>query len=386
MLSRQITLIIKVTNACDMHCRYCFIEPSVFHKQMANGTAQRVVRIFLDSEHFDYVHFVWHGGEPLLRGRAFFEDILKQQCAEPTRVRYANSVQTNATRLTNEMLDFLLRSGFHIGLSLDGPRAVNDATRLTRRHEMRSPHAIVVDAAERLRARGYRPGAIVVVNRTNVDQPEAIYHEFKANGINIQLNPLARSGLAAVPGTDLGITAEEYGGFLVRIFDIWFDDPNPSIAVDPPRQHIARILGVRGAQHSCHFTRSCHHGFLGIAPDGELYPCGMFQGEPAFKYGNIHAMAPHEVAATALFGKLEKREAKVLEDCAKCAFVDLCYSGCMFHSLKNAGHFDEKDYYCAGYKMYFAHVLKRVHEDMKRSAALPGKGRMNPVEAKVAHQ
>src|SRR5271166_1855180 len=93
----------------------------------------------------------------------------------------------------------------------------------------------------------------------------------------------------------------------------------------------------------------CHHSFLGIAPDGDLYPCGMFQGEPAFRYGNIHSMSPESIATTALFGRIEDREARVLAGCSTCAFFDLCYGGCMFHSLKNGGLFEEKDYYCAGY-------------------------------------
>jgi radical SAM protein with 4Fe4S-binding SPASM domain len=38
-------------------------------------------------------------------------------------------------------------------------------------------------------------------------------------------------------------------------------------------------------------------------------------------------------------------EKKVLQDCAKCAFFDLCYSGCMFHSLKDSKVLAEKDYH-----------------------------------------
>lgn len=33
----------------------------------------------------------------------------------------------------------------------------------------------------------------------------------------------------------------------------------------------------------------------------------------------------------------------------------------MFHSLKNAGRFEERDYYCAGDKMYFDHLIRRTH-------------------------
>jgi uncharacterized protein len=363
-----------------MKCSYCFIEPSVFHKTMKISTAHRTIHAFLDSGFFESVHFVWHGGEPLLRGRRFFEQIFEEQRACGARVKYTNSTQTNATHLTDDMLDFLLASGVSIGLSLDGPEGLTDASRRTRRalpvlnentscsNKHRGAHATTIDAARRIQARGREAAAIVTVNRSNVAHPEEIYKEFRNRRIHMKLNPLTRSGLADTPvGADLGITSEEYGEFLVRMFDAWFDDPERVISIEPFGQHISRILGVAVA-HSCFYTLSCHRFFLGISPDGDLFPCGMFQGEPSFRYGNIHEMAPEQVAGTVLFGRIESREKKVLQDCAKCAFLDLCYSGCMFHSLKDSKVLDEKDYYCAGYKMYFEHVLRRVHSNMIQAA------------------
>src|SRR5256885_1235728 len=97
----------------------------------------------------------------------------------------------------------------------------------------------------------------------------------------------------------------------------------------------------------------------------------MFQGESQFSYGNIHELDPAAVAATALFGRIEEREAKVLDGCTKCAFFDLCYSGCMFHSLKNTNRFEGKDYYCDGYRMYFEHVLRRVHGAVSAGQSSP---------------
>ncbi|HEV3258392.1 MAG TPA: radical SAM protein [Gemmataceae bacterium] len=414
-----ITLIIKVTNSCDMHCRYCFIEPAVFHKTMARETASRIIRAFLDSTHFKEVTFVWHGGEPLLRGQAFYEHILAEERRLPTPVQYTNAIQTNATHLSNEILDFLLANDIHIGLSLDGPPALNDASRRSRQrsggtpgtglrgsengapgerlpvqpasgadasHRLSLPvvagqsslqeadcaesstgfsaHAITVDAARRLSLRGQPAGAIVVVSAANVGHPEEVYWEFKRQGIHMKVNPLMKAGLAATEGSDLGISAEEYGRFLVRLFDVWYDDPDGAIAIDPFVKHIGRLLGLPGMAHECHFARSCHRSFLGISPDGNMYPCGMFQGEPDFLYGNIGELSPEDIAKTALFGKIELREQRVLEECMECAFFDLCYSGCMFHSLKNGGRFEDKDYYCAGYKMYFEHLVRRVHKDL----------------------
>jgi uncharacterized protein len=181
------------------------------------------------------------------------------------------------------------------------------------------------------------------------DQLKAVYDEYSGRRIHMKINPLTRSGLADTPlGADLAITADEYGRFLVRLFDAWFYDPDRAIGIDPFAQHISRILGAT-ATHSCFYIRSCHHFFLGISPDGDLFPCGMFQGEPSFKYGNLHEMNPEDVVHTALFGGIEQREKAVLADCVRCAFFDLCYSGCMFHSLKDSRVVAEKDYYCASY-------------------------------------
>jgi uncharacterized protein len=374
MLSPHVTVIVKVTNACDMKCRYCFIEPSVYHKTMKPQTAERVIHAFLDSDHFESVHFVWHGGEPLLRGRRFFERIFDEQRACDTRVRFSNSTQTNATHLDDDMLELLLANDVSIGLSLDGPARLNDVSRMARGTPRRAPgpaHATTVAAARRLRERGREAGAIVTVNRNNVGDPEAIYAEFRRERIHMKVNPLTRSGLADTPlGADLGVTAEEYGEFLVRLFDVWFDDPEPVISIEPFAQHIARILGQEVA-HSCFYTLSCHHFFLGVSPDGDLFPCGMFQGEPSFRYGNIEDMAPERVAETVLFGDIEEREKRVLQQCSKCAFFDLCYSGCMFHSLKDSRILAEKDYYCAGYKAYFEHALRRVHANLMRAVRTP---------------
>jgi len=367
MISTHITLIVKVTNSCNMSCRYCFIEPAVFHKKMTIATARRIIRAFLDSDHFESVHFVWHGGEPLLRNREFFNQIFREQRSRPTKVEFTNATQTNATYLDDEMMAFLVAQGVQIGLSLDGPQQLNDCSRQMRGADPRSPYQITIDAASRLRNCGCVPGAIVVVNRNNVDEPETVYREFKRQRLNMKLNCLTWSGLGATTGLDLAISPEAYGAFLVRMFDLWYDDPEPTITVEPFRQHICRILGIPGTVHSCYFTQGCHHHFLGISPDGDLFPCGMFQAEPAFRYGNINEMEPQEVGSTALFRQLESRERKVLQGCARCAFLDLCYGGCMFHALKNSQVFEVKDFYCPAYRIYFEHAHRRIHAELSRA-------------------
>jgi sulfatase maturation enzyme AslB (radical SAM superfamily) len=74
------------------------------------------------------------------------------------------------------------------------------------------------------------------------------------------------------------------------------------------------------------------------------------------------------VGRTPLFAALDDREKRVIKKCAEGAFLDLCFSGCMFHSLKDSKVME--DYFCAGYRMYFEHALTRLHADLRRAAEL----------------
>lgn len=370
-MDRNIQLIIKVTNSCNMSCKYCYIEPEVFHKQMEPATARRVVRTFLDSDYFKRVSFVWHGGEPLLRGRAFFEEVLAEQRTLPTKVKFENSIQTNATLLDDNILEFLVSNTFHIGMSMDGPSALSNLTRPYRSTGKRedSPANAVLSTAQKLHSRKIAAGAIVVVSASNIDYPEEIYRSYRAENIHMKITPLMNCGHSVENGVvELGITARQYGEFMIRLFDTWYDDRETTISIDPFSRLLTQMLGYPKVPCSCVFSRDCHHSFIGIAPDGEMFPCGLFQGETQFRYGNIADLRPEDIPNTAVFKSLEDREKKILADCAGCAFYTLCFGGCMFNSLKNAQHFYEKDYYCESYRMYFSHLLERLHADLSFAA------------------
>ena len=99
MLNRDVTVIVKVTNSCDMRCRYCFIEPAIFSQRMSDQTAQRVVHAFLDSDAFDSVRFVWHGGEPLLRGGVLRTGVRRAAGVRgPGRLQQRHTDQRDAPR------------------------------------------------------------------------------------------------------------------------------------------------------------------------------------------------------------------------------------------------------------------------------------------------
>jgi uncharacterized protein len=120
------TVIVKVTSGCNLECSYCYYHPSrgnkapfvVMSKDLLNHLIEQVLVTIPGN-----IGFIWHGGEPLLAGRDFFEAILTQQERFRKEDRIVtNSIQTNATLLNDEWVDFLYGNDFDIGVSIDGPQ------------------------------------------------------------------------------------------------------------------------------------------------------------------------------------------------------------------------------------------------------------------------
>src|SRR5262249_20043387 len=124
---------------CNLDCGYCFyLEKEQLHPKgerfrMSGDVLEAYVRRYIQAQPTPEVEFTWQGGEPTLMGLAFFERAvaLQRRYAKGKVIR--NTLQTNGTLLDDEWCAFLAREGFLVGLSLDGPRAINDAARPDKR-------------------------------------------------------------------------------------------------------------------------------------------------------------------------------------------------------------------------------------------------------------
>src|SRR5262249_17906565 len=144
-------------------CAYCH-DWRVGHDQIMTFPvmAAMTARVLQDPLH-DSVEFIWHGGEPTLLGRAFFEKAIHVQARLQRRgQRIANSLQTNATRPDRHWAGFLRDSGFSVSISIDGPALVHDRQR--RYLSGRGSYADVLASIEVLRSHDVPFGALMVVD------------------------------------------------------------------------------------------------------------------------------------------------------------------------------------------------------------------------------
>jgi len=112
---------------------------------------------------FDHVHFVWHGGEPTLVGAQYLDHAVAMQkhYAAPS-VLVENSMQTNATALSDAMLSVLKERAIGVGISLDAPPDIHDSVRVN--WVGKSTLSAVMTGIARLRSADIQFGAICVLH------------------------------------------------------------------------------------------------------------------------------------------------------------------------------------------------------------------------------
>lgn len=123
---------IVLTEKCNLRCAECFAtkEPERL-RTMDPDVLGRVIRGTIPYGRSQAVTYHFFGGEPLLRFDSLQRAvaILEEAVAGGAMVRPIYRITTNLTILDDEIIAFLKGHRFHVGVSIDGPEAVNDVLR-----------------------------------------------------------------------------------------------------------------------------------------------------------------------------------------------------------------------------------------------------------------
>lgn len=355
--------IVEVAASCNLACDYCFAQRSV-SGIMPLPVVERIIRQLLISNGREVeTKFIWHGGEPLLAGIDFYRHVLRVQ-NEMRQDGYGsiNAVQTNATLLDDEWTDFFIENRFGVGSSLDGLPELHDARRRT--ISGAPTYDLVTGNLARAKTRGLTPGVICVLDGATLPHVERIYRNLKALDLPFTLSPVTPT-----PGLTMSaqpLTPEQYSEALIRLFDVWFDDPAPTIPVNPPHSVLTGIM-YGGLPLYCSADDSCLSKFISFLPDGTVYPCNRFAGESAFLLGNVMNTPLTELLAASPRSRLLERRLENLEPCATCDNSEMCRGGCAHHAHAFHGDYMKSDYYCQAFFTAFNYYKQRLERELRNA-------------------
>ncbi|WP_035841940.1 cyclophane-forming radical SAM peptide maturase AmcB [Kitasatospora azatica] len=166
------TLVIQPDSFCNLACTYCYLPDKHKRAPMSAEVAAAIATSATELASPDHpIELVWHAGEPLAIGVRRFTELARP--FEPLRQAglLQHYVQTNATLITDAWCDFLMKRQFRVGVSIDGPAALN-----TERVDRKGRPAFdrITRGISRLRERGIPFSVIAVVTTQAIGSPEAL--------------------------------------------------------------------------------------------------------------------------------------------------------------------------------------------------------------------
>jgi uncharacterized protein len=375
----------KPTGAtCNLDCTYCFfLSKELLYPgsrfRMADDLLDIYIRQLIESQRAPEVTIAWQGGEPTLIGLAFFRRAVEY--AEKYRrpgTTIAHTLQTNGTLLDDEWCAFFRAHHFLIGLSLDGPREMHDAYRIDKGGKPTFDK--VMRAARLLQRHLVDVNILATVNAANADYPLEVYRFLRdeVGAQFIQFIPIIErinaNGLTILQEgdtvTERSVTAQQWGDFLIAIFDEWVQHDVGRVFVQVFDAALAAWVGEPSGL--CIFAETCGDA---LAPEhnGDLYSCDHFV-EPKYLLGNITQLPMLDMVASdrqRTFG-LAKRDT-LPRYCRECEVRFACHGECpKKRFIRTPDGEPGLNYLCAGYKAFFTQIdrpMKIMTQLLRRNRA-----------------
>lgn len=358
---RSVNILIKpASSLCNMRCRYCFYHDIAENREiesygiMSAQTAHKLIdRAF---EYADSIFFAFQGGEPTLCGLDFFSDFtgyVDKKLSEK-RADVSYGIQTNGLHIDESYADLFAKKGFLVGVSLDGTKECHDLNRVDARRE--GTFSRVKKTTELLTKKNVDFNILSVVTESGARRAEANYNFFKKNGLRyIQYIPQIAPFDGQCDFTPL--SAESYGKFLCRTFDLWFRDFSEGnyISIRDFDNWCGILMGRQPEICSLQGHCACN---VTVEANGNVYPCDFYVLDE-YLLGNVYSDSLESMIKSDISKKFISESFVEQSECASCVWRQLCRTGCRRNKepiAKTGGH----QFFCESYKMFFEHCFDRM--------------------------
>ncbi len=333
-------MVLNVTNQCNLSCGYCYeySEDKIAitkdkPKYMSDAVAQGAIdTLFRESAGRPKLHVTFFGGEsllnfPLMRSAVAYAG---RKAAETGQtVEY--SLTTNATLLTEEIVDFLAAHRFGVTVSIDGDKELHDRMRVF--HNGRGSYEVIAPKIKMLltRHKTNSIGARVTLS-SGVRHVRRIYdhltREFGFEGVGFSPATANPDRLYHIGGEKMDDVLEqftelawEYRDYALRGGQHYFTNVSDTIK----ELH----SGVSKA-----YTCGAGLGMLGVGTSGDIGICHRFVDAPVAQMGNVMEGGVNHEARREF---LEQHHIGARPDCHTCWVRPVCAGGCYHESFINHG-------------------------------------------------
>ncbi|HWL37214.1 MAG TPA: radical SAM protein [Frankiaceae bacterium] len=330
--SELTTLILKLTNACNYACTYCYdFETWERASRMTPEVAVGAVREALDLSG-PILTVILHGGEPMLMWDLVEDLVVAGERLAAERGKRLQFVgQTNLSRLDDRVVAFSDAHDMAWGVSIDGVPEVHDALRVT--HQGTGTYDRFADALRRYPRFARRCGVMSTITAVNQGRLLETARHFRDLGMGSWdwslFQPIGRGRVEAQRlRLDIPTLVASWDALFEAVVAGEFD----GFKVNPVTKYLDNLASGPGGNMCMRPECGAARDLLSVSVDGVIEACdcidpaGPLSGLGTMADGGLAAARDSEVARSIRHRDLQSTR------CADCIWYGACGGSCLAHA------------------------------------------------------
>ncbi len=217
--------VLQPTSFCNLNCNYCYVPERRNTARMDYDVLEKAIRcLFADkiSGSRGEVEFLYHAGEPMTVGRAFYENaLLIIDKYKPSDVKVTNVMQTNGVLINEEWAKFFAEHEFKVGVSLDGPEFLHNLNR--KNWSGIGSFDKALRGFKLLRKHGVGTGILSVITSKHLEHPEELikfYVDNQMTDVAFNIEEIENDNKTSSLGDIKDVKSDKYYSFMNKVFDL----------------------------------------------------------------------------------------------------------------------------------------------------------------------
>lgn len=352
------TLVVKATRLCNLRCDYCHDWRTGPNQTMSFDVMARMISNVLHDPLYSDITFIWHGGEATILPISFYQKaVLVQAELKKEGQTVKNTIQTNATRLNAEWLQFFKSYDFSVGISLDGPPYLHNRHR---KHVTgKSSFEDVVEGMRLLRQYRVPFSVLMVIDKEALAEgADKIFeccmeYEIKHYGL-IAVTPANSPQEKRNLMVDHYVDPNSFNSFLMRLFDRWVQHGDSDIKIREIDNIVRAILHEPSG--SCKLAGNCFGHYFIVEPNGDVAHCDLFLGDPRYQLGNVLNDTFSKIRSSTQLRELANSDQNHRQAMSECPEFNVCHGWCPHERYLSIRHNKHHSSDCCGLKELIEHI------------------------------
>jgi uncharacterized protein len=364
-------VVVKIASRCNINCTYCYMynlgdssyknQPKFITKQTTESFVNRMLKHTKKHE-IDMLGIIIHGGEPLLMSKKFFIDFVTAfEKLVQNNVKVQFSLQTNGLLIDDEWCKIFQKYEIGVGVSLDGPKEINDFYRVDKNNK--GTYDRVINGMNILTKNEVSFGVLSVMNPQA--NPIEVYENFA------KLN---------MKGGDILFLDSNYDhidkffthkvslfDWYKPIFEAWYRKNDQRFEL---RLFQLIISGILGEIANIDALGISENNVLVLETNGDLEPVDALKscGEGFTKTGiNVNNSEIDDAFDNSLVEIYYNSGKYLSKKCLACPVQDICGGGYLPHRYSSENGFNNPSIYCDDLLRLITHIQNAVVDEMPES-------------------